>query len=98
MSQNPNKRKMNFLYKISFIISLLCVPLLVLSLIFAYKFEKTLLANIFSGSGVLLAFIGIILAMCSKPKKIKPKKRRKKKAEPEISADNPDESIDNNAL
>lgn len=96
--KSSNKQKMNFLYKISFIISLLCIPLLVLSLVFAYLLDNKILSVIFSASGALLAFIGIILGMYSKPKKNKPKKRRrKKKEEAQIFADNQEEAIDNTA-
>ena len=74
------KRKMNFLYKISFILCLLCLPLLVISMIVAYLFEEPELSVIFSGSGAFLAFLGIIPAMLSKPKK--PKKKKVKNEEP----------------
>ena len=62
------KNKMNALYKISFIFSLVCIPLLVAAIIIAYVFEKTGLSIIFSASGALLAFAGIILGLLSKPK------------------------------
>ncbi len=79
MRKKKNKRRMNFLYKISFILSLLCLPLLVISMIVAYLFEEPEFSVIFSASGAFLAFLGIILGMCSKPKKPKKKKRKKYK-------------------
>ncbi len=79
MSKNKNKRKMNFLYKISFIISLMCLPLLVLSMLFGYLFENQKLSLVFSISGAALALIGIILGMLSKPKKQKDKNRKRRK-------------------
>ena len=79
--KNKNKKKMNFLYKIAFILSLMCIPLLVISLIVAYAQEQPGWSVLFSGSGAFLAFIGIILGMVSKPKKPKKKRRRKKRKE-----------------
>ena len=79
MRKKKNKRRMNFLYKISFILCLLCLPLLVISMIVAYLFEEPEFSVIFSASGAFLAFLGIILGMCSKPKKPKKKKRKKYK-------------------
>lgn len=67
------KNKMNALYKISFIFSLACIPLLVAAIIIAYIFERTGLSIIFSASGALLAFAGIILGLLSKPKPDKTK-------------------------
>lgn len=83
---SKNKKRMNFLYKISFIISLMCVPLLVLSMLFAYLWENQTVSIIFSASGAALALIGIILGMLSKPKKPGKKKRwGKSKNVPEIT-------------
>ena len=79
MRKKKNKRRMNFLYKISFILCLLCLPLLVISMIVAYLFEEPEFSVIFSASGAFLAFLGIILGMCSKPKKPRKKKRKKYK-------------------
>lgn len=75
---NNNKKKMNFLYKIAFILSLMCIPLLVISIIVAYLQEQPEWSVLFSASGAFLAFVGIILGMLSKPKK---KRRRKKRTE-----------------
>ncbi|MED9968867.1 MAG: hypothetical protein UFA98_02490 [Ruminococcus sp.] len=74
------KRKMNFLYKISFILCLLCLPLLALSVLVAYVFDEPEFSVVFSGAGAFLAFLGIILGMLSKPKK--PKKKKVKNEEP----------------
>ena len=79
MRKKKNKRRINFIYKISFILCLLCLPLLVISMIVAYLFEEPEFSVIFSASGAFLAFLGIILGMCSKPKKPKKKKRKKYK-------------------
>ena len=64
-------KKMNFLYKISFILLILCIPLFIISLIVAYLLEIQYLSILFSAGGAFLAFIGIILTMFSKPKKLK---------------------------
>lgn len=80
-NENNNKKKMNFLYKIAFILSLMCVPLLVISIIVAYLQEQPEWSVLFSASGAFLAFVGIILGMLSKPKKPKKKRRRKKRTE-----------------
>ncbi len=63
--------KMNFLYKISFVLLMLCIPLFVVSIIVAYLLEQTYISIIFSAGGALLAFVGIILAMFSRPKELK---------------------------
>ena len=60
--------KMNFLYKISLVLLILCIPLFVVSIIVAYLLGQTYISIIFSAGGALLAFVGIILAMFSKPK------------------------------
>lgn len=64
-------QKMNFLYKISFILLILCLPLFIISIIVAYILEKTYFSIVFSSGGALLAIIGIILCMLSNPKKLK---------------------------
>lgn len=63
--------KMNFLYKIAFILLMLSIPLILAATAVAYLFEQIYLSAIFSAGGALLMFVGIILAMLSKPKKIK---------------------------
>lgn len=64
-----NKNKMNGLYKTGFILLLICVPMFFAALATAYLFEQIYLSAIFSAGGTLLAFVGIILTMYSKPKK-----------------------------
>lgn len=66
-----NKRNMNGLFKAAFILLLVCVALLIIAVIVAYLFERPKVSAIFSVSGFLCAFVGIILAMFSKPKKEK---------------------------
>ncbi len=67
------KNKMNFLYKISFIILIFAIPLVLCAAATAYLFEQVYLSAAFSASGAFLMFVGIILAMFSKPKKAKEK-------------------------
>lgn len=67
------KNKMNFLYKISFIILIFAIPLVLSAAATAYLFEQVYLSAVFSASGAFLMFVGIILAMFSKPKKAKEK-------------------------
>lgn len=67
------KRKMNGLYKTAFILLLICIPLFFSALVVAYLFENEYLSVVFSGGGVFLAFLGIIFASLSKPKKVKQK-------------------------
>ncbi len=71
------KNKMNFLYKISFIILMLAIPLTLCAAATAYLFEQVYLSAVFSAGGAFLMFVGIILAMVSKPKKIKEKQEDK---------------------
>lgn len=63
------KQKMNVLFKIAFILLVICVVLIFASIIIAYAFDSEKWSAICSGCGVLLATVGIILAMLSKPKK-----------------------------
>lgn len=71
--------KMNGLFKAGFIILIVCIPMFIFALIFAYLLEEVYFSAVFSAGGAFLAFIGIILVMFSKPKKINPKKVRKKR-------------------
>ncbi len=66
-------KKMNVLFKIAFILLCICIPLLITGIIVAYLFGKLNFSAVFTGSGCLLCFVGIILAMLSKPKKPKQK-------------------------
>ena len=70
MSKTP---KMNFLYKTAFILLVICIPLFLIAIAVAYLLEEIYLSAIFSAGGAFLAFVGIILAMLSKPKKVKKK-------------------------
>ncbi len=63
------KQKMNVLFKIAFILLIICVLLILASIIIAYAFDSEKWSAITSASGVLLATVGIILGMLSKPKK-----------------------------
>lgn len=60
---------MNILYKLAFILLLVCILMLVAAIIVAYALEQPVLSVIFSGAGAFLAFLGIIFAVISKPKK-----------------------------
>ena len=66
--------KMNACFKIGFIFLMVCVGLLAAGLIFGYVIVNEIACMLFCMGGVALAFAGIILILCSKPKKIKPKK------------------------
>ena len=65
------KQKMNVLFKIAFILIIVCVLMIFASIIIAYAFDSEKWSAICSAGGVLLATVGIILAMLSKPKKKK---------------------------
>lgn len=65
-----NKTKMNILYKIAFIIMLVCIVLLVTGAVTGYLIDPVF-ALIFAGSGVALAFVAIVFASLSSPKKEK---------------------------
>lgn len=66
-------KKMNVLFKIAFILLCICIPLLIAGIVVAYLFGRVNFSAVFTGSGCLLCFAGIILAMLSKPKKPKQK-------------------------
>ena len=66
--------KMNACFKIGFIFLMVCVGVLAAALLFGYIFNNELVCKLCCLGGVLLAFAGIILVLCSKPKKHKPKK------------------------
>lgn len=63
------KRKMNGLYKTAFILMLVAAVLFIVATIVAYALERPYFSAVFSCSGAFLAFLGIIFATCSKPKK-----------------------------
>ena len=93
-------KKMNFLYKIAFGMLMLCIPLLIISIIYAYLLEEPDISVWFASGGSLIALIGIILAMLSKPKKAKKKKSKTDEQKPAEEAEeteeiiNPPEDID----
>ena len=70
------KNKMNACFKIGFIFLMVCVGLLAVALVFGYLVKDELICILFCAGGVLLAFSGIILVLCSKPKKQKPPKTK----------------------
>lgn len=86
--------KMNWLYKIGFIILLLCIPMFLAALATAYIFEKVYFSAVFSAGGAFLAFLGIIFVMFSKPKKSKPKKIRKRRLKKHLQQET---EVDENA-
>lgn len=65
--------KMNFLYKIGFILMLVCVALFTAAIIFLLVVENTTAGVILSVVGAALCLLAIILTMFSKPKPPKPK-------------------------
>lgn len=73
------KQKMNVLFKIAFILLVICVVMIFASIIIAYAFDSEKWSAICSGCGVLLATVGIILAMLSKPKKPKTTEEKSEK-------------------
>ena len=78
------KRKMNGLYKTAFILMLVAAVLFVVATIVAYALERPYFSAVFC-SGAFLAFLGIIFATCSKPKK-----RKRHLVTDEIVAENDD--------
>lgn len=68
------KNKMNVCFKLGFIFLMVCVGVLAAALIFGYVMKIELVCMLCCLGGVLLAFAGVILVLCSKPKKPKPKK------------------------
>ncbi len=62
-------KRMNIFYKLAFIFLLICILMLVAAIIVAYALEQPVLSVVFSGAGAFLAFLGIIFAAISKPKK-----------------------------
>lgn len=66
------KRKMNGLYKVGFILLMVCIVMLIASIIVAYLLKRPGVSAVFSAGGAFLAVLGIIFVMLSKPKKEKP--------------------------
>lgn len=81
------KNKMNGLYKTAFILLIVSVILLGVAIFVAYALERTYFSCIFSGAGVFLAFLGIIFATVSKPKKSKNTKSDISNAQTDFDAD-----------
>lgn len=73
--------KMNILYKISFILMLVCVVLLAVAMVFLLLIENTTAGVVISVAGVFLCLIAIILTMFSKPKAAKKKEQINSDAE-----------------
>lgn len=65
------KRKMNGLYMAAFILMLVSTALFITAAIVAYALNQKYFSAVFSCSGAFLAFLGIIFAACSKPKRRK---------------------------
>lgn len=88
------KRKMNGLYKTAFILMLVAAALFITATIVAYALEMPYFSAVFSCGGAFLAFLGIIFATCSKPKK-----RKKHLVTAEFSEENnTDDEISENSV
>lgn len=72
-----NKQKMNVLFILGFILAFISLAAAGAAAFVGYYMNKTEWAAVIGGAGALCAFIGIILAYCSKPKVKKRKKRKK---------------------
>ena len=68
------KNKMNVCFKLGFIFLMVCVGALAAALVFGYIMSNKTVCTLCFMGGVVLAFAGIILVLCSKQKKPKPKK------------------------
>lgn len=68
------KNKMNVCFKLGFIFLMVCVGALAAAMIFGYVITNKTVCTLCCMGGVVLAFAGIILVLCSKQKKPKPKK------------------------
>ena len=71
-----NKQKMNVLFILGFILAFISLAAAGAAAFVGYYMNKTEWAAVIGGAGALCAFIGIILAYCSKPKVKKRKKRK----------------------
>ena len=78
--------RFNELYKTAFIFMLVAAALFIAATIVAYALERPYFSAVFSCSGAFLAFLGIIFATCSKPKK-----RKRHLVTDEIAAENDDD-------
>ena len=79
------KKNRTVLYKTAFILMLVAAVLFIVATIVAYALERPYFSAVFSCSGAFLAFLGIIFATCSKPKK-----RKRHLVTDEIVAENDD--------
>ncbi len=79
------KRKMNGLYKTAFILMLVATMKSTAATSINNALERPYFSAVFSCSGAFLAFLGIIFATCSKPKK-----RKRHLVTDEIVAENDD--------
>ena len=73
--------------------------MLLAAVVVAYLFDKIYLSAVFSGGGAFLAFIGIIFAAASKPKKEKIFEKDVQQTEnnnPKENFQKPENYIDNN--
>ncbi|MBQ1839075.1 MAG: hypothetical protein II127_05610 [Ruminococcus sp.] len=84
--------KMNFLYKIGFILMLVCLALFAASVLVLVILKKIELGVIIAVAGAFLCLIAIILTMFSKPKQ--PRKRLRDVEELAVNEASPSEEIE----
>ena len=84
--------KMNFLYKISFILMLVCLALFAASVLVLVILKKIELGVIIAVAGAFLCLIAIILTMFSKPKQ--PRKRLRDVEKISVNEASPSEEIE----
>ena len=72
-----NKQKMNVLFILGFILAFISLAAAGAAAFVGYYMNKTEWAAVIGGAGALCAFIGIILAYCSKPKVKNGKKEKR---------------------
>ena len=84
--------KMNFLYKIGFILMLVCLALFAASVRVLVILKKIELGVIIAVAGAFLCLIAIILTMFSKPKQ--PRKRLRDVEEIAVNEASPSEEIE----
>ena len=75
--------KMNVLYKIAFILMLVCVAAFAAALVLMVVFESKRLGVPVAVAGVTLCMVSIVLSLFSKPKK--PKKPNENNSENELN-------------
>lgn len=84
---------MNGLYKAAFIMLIVSVLIFIAGLLTAYVLDRKLYSAVISGGAVLLAFVGIILALKSKQSTKVKKSRKEKKLERIMEEMNTDEAV-----